>query len=209
MKRLLRSPKILYTILMTVAACLVGIVRLIWWEYYISLRGPLGFFALPALCPFSVIAVTAVFGLFLLSLISIHRTRSAIPILVLIIGVFLAFQLPLSSRPPTPEEEFFLAQRSDFETVVQLARQAKLEQALPNCPAGYHAPLEYQFVSSAACMFVNTYDDSGLTVVFRPFESYHPIVYVDKPTKFPCNEQDAFIEKQIDDHWYVCQVDWP
>jgi hypothetical protein len=188
----------------------IGVVRYAFGVYEHSLRGPLGLGWIAICFPEFVIFMIALIVIALIAIRLIRDTGSTVPVAVFLAGLLVAFFLPIPfpSRPPTPEEKLFLAHRSDFEQVVELARYNKLAVGLPDCPAGYFPSVKYQFLSAANCMFVDRYGDNGLTVQFIPFDFYHPILYVDRITEKPCDEADGYVEKKLDDHWYVCQGDW-
>jgi hypothetical protein len=195
---------------MLLAAAVVAIARQLWWIYLIGLRGPLGFEVLWVLC-FPLVVIVLGLGLILVVLVilSIRRTRQAFPSVVLILGILVAFYIPLPEPPDTPEKLHFIAYRNDYEKVVELAQNDALIQALPDCPAGFRPPANLSHVSSAGCMFLNWHDGDGLSVHFNPIEPfYHPVVYIEfDHVDNPCG-YDAYVEQRIDDHWYVCEHDW-
>lgn len=197
---------------MVMAAICVAVVRQLWWLYLIDLRGPLGPAAVFVVCgPFVIIFTVCALVFFALVASSIKWTGSLIPTLVLVAGIGIAFLLPLSPKPDTPEKLHFLQYRPDYEAVVELARNNQLEQALPDCRAGFRPPDALKHVSSKGCMHisVDNYYGRGLHVEFNPIESfYHPVVYVEfDEFEYPCGG-DLSVEQKIDDHWYVCQRDW-
>ena len=197
-------------LVMGLAAVAVAIVRVIWWEYLVSLRGPFGFEALYIVCmPFALVVLVAFAGLAFLIIKSFRVSHNILPTVFLIFGLLMAFQIPLPAPPPTPEKLHFLKHEAMYEAVVTLARNNLLEQALPDCPAGFRPPEDMELVSAAGCMFVEHSDDQGLVVFFNPIEPfYHPIAYVEfDETEFPCGH-DPHVEEKIEDHWYVCEREW-
>lgn len=202
---------------MLLAAVVVAVARQLWWIYFVDPRGSEGFEALTyVFCPFLVLVFC--FGSILIFLVvrSIRRTRQVHPTVVLILGLFVAFHLPLPEPPDTPEKLHFIAHRSDYEAVVELARNNALAQALPDCPAGFRPPTRFSHVSSAGCMFIywnrQESDVLVLSVHFNPLDRFnHPVVYVENDhVENPCgyNIRNIYIEQRIDAHWYVCVHDW-
>lgn len=193
-----------------VAIIAVAVIRQLWWLYDSNLRGPLGFAGITLIvCPFLVISLTSVGVLSFIVVRSVTQTKSLLPTLFLASGIFLTFQIPLPPRPDTPEKLHFLQYRTDYEAVVEMARNSELEQALPNCPAGFLPPEHFSHVSAAGCMSVDWDEERGLSVLFNPIEPfYHPVVYVELDNaKNPCG-YDSHVEQRVDEHWYICELEW-
>jgi hypothetical protein len=212
-ERMIKNPAVILKsrefISAWITIAIIGVVRYAIGVYVNIIRGSLGLGWIGICFSILVIFIVALIVISLISIRLIRHTRSILPAGVFWAGIIVVVLLPLPfpPRPPTPEEKLFLAHRSDFEQVVEFARDNKLAVAIPDCPAGYFPPAEYQFVSAAQCMFVD-YGDNGLTVQFAPFDAYHRIVYVARVTEKPCDEAYGSTEKKLDDHWYVCQEDW-
>lgn len=185
-------------------------VRLLWWWYNTNFRGPLG---LGVICIYGVplILLFLLCGSIILTLItySIWQTGSLIPAIVLGLCLYVGFVIPLPPNPSTPEERHFLKYRSDYEAVVELAKNGQLQKERPNEPGlCYQLPDNLQHVSEAGCLSVSSHRDRGLTVTFNPLAPfYHPVVYVENDdVRYPC--PDGNVEQHIDDHWYVCMTEW-
>jgi hypothetical protein len=186
-----------------ISSLVVAVIRQIWWDYFANFRGPLAFFGIPVLPMFCCLIGIGIPSLLLIGLLTFRWTKRLITPILLLGGVAAAFVIPVPPPRPTPEENYFREHRDDFEHVVTLARQGQLEQALPDCPAGYRPPDEYFHVSAAHCISINR----DFRVQFYPVERSYWIVYVEIPTDYPC--LDGNRAATIDDHWYVCFADWP
>ncbi len=123
-------------------------------------------------------------------------------------GTFLAFVIPLPDPPDTPEKLHFIEHRAEYEIVIELVQNNELEQTSSYC---LHPPENLNHVSNAGCMYVekDEYRGRGLSVRFNPIENfYHPVVYVEfDNVDNPCG-YDSYVEQRIDDHWYVCEIEW-
>jgi hypothetical protein len=202
-----------YIVLMIGLSIGVVLGRFTWWSVFSSVRGPLGLFSIPVFCPFLCLFALGALGFIFASLVlavsSLIQTRSPVPTLVLAMGIFLAFQVPMPPRPDTPEKRHFLTYRADFEHVVEMARAGELEPGQSECPNGYQPPKGLEHVSAEGYIYIWQSSERGLTVEFNPLAPfYHPVVYIEHTSaKQPC-DGDAVVEQKIDAHWYVCQVEW-
>lgn len=145
-----------------------------------------------------------------LVLISIWRTRSLLPTFLLLIGLSLAIFIPLE-RPDTPEKLHFLEYRADYEAVVELARNGELSDD-PDSHSGLLPPEEFTHVSAAGSIYVRNvnFNERGLSVLFHPFAPfYFNVTYLEHDESIGSRcDSDSVVEQKIDDHWYVCEVDW-
>jgi hypothetical protein len=188
----------------------VGVVlgRYIWWTIFAKVRGPLGLLAIPLVCPFVCAGLCFILASIGLHAFAVYQTRNVIPTVVLAAGVFIAFQIPMPARPDTPEKRHFLQHRADYEQVVEMARNRTLEP-VPSYNLAFFPPQGLEHVSAAGYIYVyRLSSDTGFSVTFNPLERfYHPVVYNERTdTRQPCG--GGAVEQKIDDHWYVCQVDW-
>lgn len=213
MRRLvtLNSPRPLFLPIAVVIA--IAVVRQLWWQYVVVLRGPLGLAGIPLIaCPFLVICLVSLAVLGFTIFRSVTRTRSLLPTLVLFGGILLAFQIPLPPRPDTPEKAYFLAHRAAYEAVVEIVRAGDLE---PRDRPGsirtdiFEPPEQYAYVSTENCLEVSRNRCGSLAVTFFPLEPfYHHIVYTDSgETDCMCG-RDPHVEQEIDSNWYVCEYEW-
>ncbi|MFC1960204.1 hypothetical protein ACFLYO_05800 [Chloroflexota bacterium] len=195
---------------MIVAVVCVAVARLVLREYEIGLRNLSDSGVKDALCIpvcFQIIpAYISILGF--LVLFSIWRTRSLLPTILLSVGIYLAIFIPLE-RPDTPEKLHFLEHRADYEAVVELARNGELI-AEPDTHSVFPPPEEYFHVSKAGSMYVYHYGERGLFVLFHPFTSfYFNVAYIEHDESIGSRcDSDSVVEQKIDDHWYVCEVDW-
>lgn len=184
----------------------IGIVRFACGIFLNNLRGPLGLFAIAICLPLLAIFVLFFIAVIVVSILLFRRTHSLVPVGMLFAGIAVVFLLPLPPRPSTPEEELFLAHRADFEYVVELARNNKLDHDLDNA-SWLKTPKDYEFVSAKQSIFSYFSSEKGLYMEFEPFEFYSPIIYVDVDNDKACSG-DLNLEKKLADHWYVCQREW-
>lgn len=209
MQKRKRSPATmtLSLLLMLATALGVGIARFLFWQYRSGLRGPMGLLGIPlVLCPF--IGLVILFGALCAFLVgwSLYQSKSVLPTLVLALGIFLVFQIPLPPPPPTPETLYFWAHRADYEAVVELAKRNELKDS--DCQDGYRSQ-RLSHVSAEHCLVLFHDEKSGLQLQFYPLEgSYHSIHYTEIATDADLCVYDAMLEQRIDAHWYVCQEDW-
>jgi hypothetical protein len=202
-------PRVVWLMLYGLAGMLVTLgARFIGWKITL-IRGPFGLEVLFC-CPLALIIVLGI-PLLIFARLSIYAYRTKLgflPISSLLIGIFAGFLVAMPARPLLPEETHFRKYRADYEYVVELARKDELEQALPDCPAGYKPPSGYEHVSATHCIFIMRVDNNFM-VEFHPFEFYHYVLYAERipPEKHPCS-YDSYMEKQIDEHWFVCSYEW-
>lgn len=181
----------------------VWLVRLAWSYYLLNMRGPLGLFSIPLIgFPF---LITLCFGSFIYLILfwrTYVKTKSFLPILVIIATTIIAFLLPLPPRPQTPEEIHFHKYRADYEYVVELVQNGELQDCA-------YPPLKYIHVSNNTCIWIDR--RAGYLIIdFHPFDFYHPIVYSESGSLdyvSACNN-GGFVEAKLDENWYVCQRDW-
>ncbi len=173
---------------MLMLAFAVGIVRQLWWQYLGALPSPLGLFSIPMIgCPL-IILLSLGFGIVVTALIiSFKESRRLFPTITLVLGLFIAFQLPLLAWPPLPQTLHFLEYRQDYETVLELVRQNSLTSSAVRCGRGVLAPHALRHVSPS-CIYVNHDEVRGLVVFFDPLEDwYHPVAFVEfDNVEYPC-----------------------
>jgi hypothetical protein len=189
----------------------VGIARLIWWQFVSSFRPPLGVISMMLIgCSFPVITIFFVSLLLTVIIQSIRTERSLGPAIILAIGTFLAFQIPLPASPDTPEKLHFLEYRADYEATIELARNRQLTNSRLNCSheKDFRPPDKLRHVSLGSCITVNQDTDRGLTIFFYPFERLFRLAYIEyDDVEYPCG-RDLWVEQKIEAHWYVCYHDW-
>ena len=149
-----------------------------------SERGPYGLLG----CIILPIAGCLAFGWVVILLwiagVTWTRTQHVAPVLVLLGGAIFALIAPLPPlpQPVFPEETFFAAHRADFEQVVTLARQNKLACSPLGCDyLADELPSAYAYLSIAGHVEVHQDLFSVVTVTFRPFGFYYPIIYFQNP----------------------------
>jgi hypothetical protein len=167
------------------------------------------------LCPLScVMGVGFIVLLIPLTIIAGRRAQHAAPAVVLIVGLGLSIFLPLPPlpKPVFPEEVLFINHRSDFEAVINLARQDKLE-----CVADWGCEVDARKLSPDFVHLSNkgvvgvSHPLGRLTVVFRPLDSYYPIFYFEQPEDrnlfWNSDCWDSRYTRKLDEHWYLCAED--
>jgi hypothetical protein len=180
-----------------------------------NVRGQLGELA-GILCLFSCLMGIGLI-VFMVWLVGafIRRDQYAAPLFILITGMMFVVIAPLPPlpQPVFPEEPFFAEHRADFEAVVALARQDKLDCVKSGCNySGRDLPSLYGSLSKDGIVEVG-YDPALLTVTFRPIDSLFPVIYFENAD--PRNSSfdricslEARFTKQLDEHWYLCAEDW-
>jgi hypothetical protein len=107
-----------------------------------------------------------------------------------------------------PEMQLLEARRSDYEHLVQLARQDQLPHS-EKCSGFSFSPPEGYEALARECIVVGTYN--WFSVSFAPQDARHQIVYMDDPSKVKfhsaCETQDGVILRQFDANWFLCRDD--
>ncbi len=166
-------------------------------------------------CPL-LIALAGIFvllaGLLIFKVIQhgFRKSGSLIPLISLVAGTVLAYNLPI---PSLPEEALFNKHQEDFEYIVMLAKSNQLEhgdECLADFPPSYYAykiPEGYEYLSEE-CIFVSYYADD-INVEFSPY--YYAVVlnYFEDPNDVTKNDDCAYEgpvwRKKINRNWYVCK----
>ena len=100
----LENSKFLWV--MVLGAICVGIVRQLWWHYFSSLRPPLGpMWIFAILFPFVITIFIVFIILSVLSVWTILRTNSIVQLLVLIVGVIIAFFVKAYGHGRSPNKK--------------------------------------------------------------------------------------------------------
>lgn len=125
-------------------------------------------------------------------------------VLFLVGGLLLAIFLPV---PPTLEEISFSWQRTEYEQIVELARNNQLQQGDDCLAKNQFLPPSSYYQWSSNCIYV--YHPNGLIVEFAPRSLARPVVFVENPTsgRFPpCwGAHESRVLKQLSEHWYICK----
>lgn len=168
------------------------------------------------ICPVACIVGVGIAALILaLAVITVRRAGHIAPAIVLLGGIVLISFLPLPPlpKPVFPEEMFFRDHRSDFEAVIHLAGQDRLD-CLSDLGCDVLArklPPEYIELSNTGFVRVWTSPSETLTVTFWPLDSYYPIVYFDRPEDrnlfWHSSCWDSRWTRKLDEHWYLCVED--
>ena len=158
------------------------------------------YFVTPALCivPFLIQLVTL--GYYLLRL---HG--HAAPAVLLVGGLLLLRFLP---TPPTIEEISFTWQRSEYESIVQLARNSQLQHGQDCIAQDQFTPPPTYYELSGKCIHVLNRD--GIVVEFAPRSWERPIIYLPTPPTNPdsaCRVQhgEGRVFKRLSEHWFICK----
>lgn len=193
------------------AALFIAEIRWRWGVYAVQFRGPSVPFDEPmmALCGAELIGLMS---LFVLLFFSVLISRSPLPVVIMIIGVYAALQRPLPPEPDTPEKIFFLAHRAEYEALVDLVASNDLDSCHgfgPNRDDLLELPKAYIHLSGKSCVQIPAYAPEGLNIRFFPFESfYHHLAYTESGNLDEFCNGDPHVEQKIDDHWFVCEYEW-
>jgi len=193
-------------ILFSLSLLFVGYVyldRVVWTDIFVGdLNGLLRFFfwVSPIFCLVGFLFHIVLVGVYVFK----FRGHFA-PGLILVSGLLLATILPV---PPTPEEISFSWQRDEYEQIVELARQHRLQQGEYCLGKNQFLPLSSYYQWSSNCISVY-YQPDGLIVEFTPRSLERPIMFLENPTsdRFPpCwSARESGVLKQLSEHWYICK----
>ncbi|MAU13529.1 MAG: hypothetical protein CL607_27170 [Anaerolineaceae bacterium] len=195
--------------ILVIAIVILGIARLVWTLMMNDIRPP--WVAVQMCFPILFIVPIVFLSLGGMASVALIDGREIFEVLgLLMVAFFVVAALPMPERELLPETLHFQEHRSEYEAVVQLARNGSLESGQPDCPAGYLPPEEYAHVSEAACMGVSQSDTEGLKVQFSPLDHthYHVVVYSEPDKRIRECPGNYYIEEVIDDNWTVCFQDW-
>lgn len=112
---------------------------------------------------------------------------------------------------PAPEQLHLALHRSEYQAVVQLARDHQLGHAGP-CEYAYVLPDQYFDLGHTKdkCIFVEY--DPALVVVFEPLFYRHLLVYAETPEAakqyISCGGSDGVLYYELEPNWYECLEDW-
>lgn len=206
------------TFRMFIPVTLAYLVRILLHQSLEYERGPYGSLWW-IICPIAcLVGVGFVVLLVALTIIAVRRAQHTAPAVVLIVGLGLSIFLPLPPLPLPifPEEALFIDHRSDFEQIINLAQQDKLECVTDwGCEVeARKLPPDFGYLSNKGHVQVSKYQyhPGSLTVTFVPFDSYYPIVYFEKPEDRNLSAYsecwDSRYTRKLDEHWYLCADDW-
>jgi hypothetical protein len=185
-----------------------------WLEYD---RGPYGIGWL-IICPVPC-GILLLFAIFLIrhAVVAVRRTHRLTPVFVLMGGIVSALIIPLPLLPKAiyPEESYFYDHRQEFETVVELAREERLDCGNMGCKySGRELLEEYKHLSDDGRVYTHyilgeTLSDT-LVVKFTPFTFYYPIIYFARPQDVNSYSECQGVRwvRKLDEHWYLCVEEW-
>lgn len=190
------------SLLSTNKLVIISVVYAVW--IYISFRTPLFIFD-GYICYSLILLVIATPILFWINLRAFLRGKGPIVLVIYIACVILPWSMPRI----TLEETFFAEHQSEFEEVVELARQGQIEHG-GMCQYAYLPPAGYEHLTIDKCIFVEYVP--ALTVEFTPRVSRRLLVYAETEEALQayvsCGGSDGSIGKNIEEHWYICHQDW-
>jgi hypothetical protein len=122
------------------------------------------------------------------------------PMIVLVLGILMAILLPTPS--PYTEQPLFETHRKEFEVLVELAANHRLNLTerceFDNLPATYAQLIGY-------CIKVDNWP--FFSVQFGPTSYEEIIVYIEDPARihevYGCDRSDSLIQ-QLDRYWFSC-----
>ena len=203
LRRLLPSQLIAYALLaIAFLLCILNYARRADYEEFVMREG-LGLgFLLVGMAPVILLGLLALVTFAIFTIIYAFRKGGhPLPIIVLIVGGLLSETAPL---PPSPAETTFYQYRTDYEAVVELARQHQLGHE-GYCQYAFSVPDSYRYLTRE-CVFVET--EHGLAVSFAPTTSQLVIAYAENVaalhTLIACDGQDGAVSDQLESNWYLC-----
>jgi hypothetical protein len=163
---------------------------------------PLGFICLPILCVIGILVFSYFLGT--IAFIFIPEGHYS-PMATLIVGVIIALFFP---TPPTYEIRLFKCHRSNFELLVDEARQQKLTHDQKcRLERSYAIPTEFKKLSEK-CIYVDY--QPYFSVEFRPRTYMQTIIYTENPEQIHdligCNPDAGDLVKPLDKNWFFCSA---
>lgn len=158
------------------------------------------------------VSLVATVGIWALKYI-LEQNGHPLSLVFLLSGVILGIFWPL---PPRPEEALFSSHKTEYEELVKLAQEARLDHSERcHAPHSFASPPGYELlVKQDTCILVERVgrQTNALVVEFYPRDFYWPIVYLEDPrvigeTYGACHG-DGRVYKQLDEHWFLCRREW-
>ncbi len=159
-------------------------------------------FLLVAMVPVILLGLFALaaFAIFAIAY-AIRKGGHPLPLIILIVG---SIWSETASLPPSPAETTFYQYRSDYEAVVELARQQQLGHE-GYCQYAFAVPSKYRYLTRE-CVFVE--HNHGLAVLFRPPTSQRDIAYAESIDALhdliTCDGEHGSMFRQLESNWYIC-----
>lgn len=124
-----------------------------------------------------------------------------LPLVILFVGGIISMTAPL---PPSPAQTAFYRYQSEYEAVVELARQRELGHE-GHCGYAYSVPDQYDHLTEE-CVFVEY--QPALAVTFHPPSSHRVIVYAETKDALAvvgkCNGDYGSTFGQLETEWFLC-----
>jgi len=138
--------------------------------------------------------------------VSIQRKNNVV-LIIFIMSILIPWNMPFSKT--VPEDTYFAEHKLEYEEVVSLARQHKVEHG-GDCQYAFLPPEGYEHLTIEDCIFVEY--EPALLVRFTPSFSRRLLVYAETDEALQayvsCGGSDGAIGKKIFEHWYLCHQDW-
>ncbi|HEY9087003.1 MAG TPA: hypothetical protein VIO36_02460 [Anaerolineaceae bacterium] len=160
------------------------------------------FFLCMGLAPFILLGLLLVLATVGATFVySFSSTGHPLPVFILFVGGIFSLTAPL---PPSPAQNAFYRYQSEYEAVVELARQHQLAHE-GYCGYAFSLPEAYAHLTQE-CVFVEY--EPELAVLFSPPTSHRVIVYVETKDALEeienCNGEDGSVFTQLEDNWFLC-----
>jgi hypothetical protein len=140
--------------------------------------------------------------LFLINLSYLIIRKEIFPLIIFMICALFSWLLPSIS----PEDVSFSLHRTNYENVVEMARQHELEQGEYCQQEEYILPDGFEDLSRNTCIIV-IYDPE-FEVLFNPKVPGRFLIYTDRLSVNTFCNGFGSIDKEINNHWYICQEYW-
>lgn len=147
------------------------------------------------------------FGITVAFIVSLSLLKNYSILSFCVVTIFVSFFIPR----PIPEKIHLFLHRSEYEAVVELARNHQLGHK-GDCQYAYVLPDEYSNLSYSKnnCIFVEY--EPAFVVEFEPLFSRRLLVYAETPEAIEeyisCGGSDGLGYSQIEENWYRCVQDW-
>jgi hypothetical protein len=142
--------------------------------------------------------------LFVINIVSVITERNLFPFMIFLACALVPWFMPET----TPQDVYFARYQKDYEKVVELAREHKLEHGGYCQENQYLPPQGYEHIIQDKCISVKY--EPVLEIVFLTTKTRGKFLFYAEalyPDRF-CSGNLGFVEKKIRNHWYVCDEYW-
>lgn len=197
------------------------VIRLFIWEVWIN--RPRTDFDTLGLLIITAIAITIIYITFFVLLVSLNvkngLKRIAVNIGLLTLGLMLGLLIPYPQPRPSWLQLHFEQYRTDYEAFA--AQHNNATESYQDC-TDFRTQVDGRFASlSLDCIDMIVVSASSasnptylflrpnLWIRFYPIDPVQALYYSRDADNRQCAGIDGYVTANLDDHWYVCALDWP